>query len=55
VDPDLVRELDLPWAPALLHVSADGTVLASQPIPSPELLDEQVTSLLNTALHRQGA
>jgi hypothetical protein len=55
VDPDLVRELDLPWAPALLHVSADGTVLAGQPIPSPELLDEQVTRLLNTALHRQGA
>jgi hypothetical protein len=55
VDPDLVRELDLPWAPALLHVDADGTVLAGQPVPSPELLDEQVMTLLNTALHRQGA
>jgi len=55
VDPDLVKELDLPWAPALLHVGADGTVLDGQPVSSPELLDEQVTSLLNTALHRQGA
>jgi hypothetical protein len=55
VDPDLVSELDLPWAPALLHVGADGTVLAGQPVPSPELLDEQVMALLNTALHRQGA
>ena len=55
VDPDLVSELDLPWAPALLHVGADGTVLAGQPVPSPELLDEQVMTLLNTALHRQGA
>jgi hypothetical protein len=55
VDPGLVTELDLPWAPALLHVDADGTVLAGQPVASPEQLDEQVASLLNTALHRQGA
>jgi hypothetical protein len=55
VDPGLVTELDLPWAPALLHVGADGTVLAGQPVASPERLDEQVASLLNTALHRQGA
>lgn len=55
VDPGLVTELDLPWAPALLHVGADGTVLAWQPVRSPERLDEQVTSLRNAALHRQGA
>jgi len=55
VDPGLVTVLDLPWAPALLHVGADGTVLAGQPVESPERLDEQVTSLLNTAPHRQGA
>lgn len=55
VDPGLVTELDLPWAPALLHVGADGTVLAWQPVQSPERLDEQVTSLRNAALHRQGA
>jgi hypothetical protein len=55
VDPGLVTELDLPWAPALLHVGADGTVLAGQPVASPERLDEQVASLLNTALNRQGA
>jgi hypothetical protein len=55
VDPALVTELDLPWAPALLHVGADGTVLAGQPVMSPERLDEQVAGLLNTALHRRGA
>ena len=55
VDPGLVTELDLPWAPALLHVGADGTVLAGQPVMSPERLGEQVAGLLNTALHRQGA
>jgi hypothetical protein len=55
VDPDLLTELDLPWAPALLHVGADGTVLAGQPVESAERLDEQVTSLLKPALDRQGA
>ncbi|MGB9280626.1 MAG: hypothetical protein WCB57_11170 [Pseudonocardiaceae bacterium] len=55
VDPGLVAELDLPWAPALLHVDADGTVLAGQPVASPERLDEQVASLRTTALQRQGA
>lgn len=60
VDPGLLTELDLPWAPALLLVSADGTVLAGQPVVSPERLDEQVADLLNTAplntaTHQQGA
>jgi hypothetical protein len=50
VDPGLVAQLDLPWAPAVLHADADGTVLAGQPVESPERLDEQVTGLLNTAL-----
>ncbi|MGH3710637.1 MAG: hypothetical protein ACRDRQ_21590 [Pseudonocardiaceae bacterium] len=48
VDPGLVAELDLPWAPAVLHADADGTVLAGQPVESPERLDEQVAGLLNT-------
>jgi hypothetical protein len=60
VDPGLVTELDLPWAPALLHVGADGTVLAAAPIASPDQLGEQVADLLNTArrdtaMHRSGA
>lgn len=55
VDQGLVTELDLPWAPALLHVDPDGTVLAGQPVQSPERLGEQVASLLSTAVHRQGA
>ncbi|MGH3855943.1 MAG: hypothetical protein ACRDR6_21130 [Pseudonocardiaceae bacterium] len=66
VDPGLVAELDLPWAPALLHVAADGTVLASQPVLAPERLEEQLaellktpgllkTQLLNTTTRRQGA
>jgi hypothetical protein len=54
VDPTLVTDLDLPWAPALLHLGADGTVLAGQPVRSPDRLDEQVAGLLNTAMHRQG-
>lgn len=55
VDPKLVTELEVPWAPALLHVDCDGTVLAGQPVQSPERLGEQVTSLLNTAPRWQGA
>jgi hypothetical protein len=55
VDPKLVTELEVPWAPALLHVDRDGTVLAGQPVQSPERLGAQVTSLLNTAAHWQGA
>ncbi|MGH3887134.1 MAG: hypothetical protein ACRDSZ_11325 [Pseudonocardiaceae bacterium] len=55
VDQRLVTELDLPWAPALLHVDSDGTVLAGQPVQSPERLVAQVAGLLNTAMHRQGA
>ncbi|MGH3833633.1 MAG: hypothetical protein ACRDRS_24885 [Pseudonocardiaceae bacterium] len=55
VDPGLVTELDLPWSPALLHVTADGTVLASQPVTSPERLEEQVADLLNTTTRQQGA
>jgi hypothetical protein len=46
--------------PALLHVGADGTMRAGQPVVSPERLDEQVATLLNTApldtpMRRQGA
>ncbi|MGH3770796.1 MAG: hypothetical protein ACRDRW_05275 [Pseudonocardiaceae bacterium] len=52
VDPGLVTELDLPWAPALLHVDADGTVLARQPVMSPERLAEQVADVLNTAMRQ---
>ncbi|MGH4011047.1 MAG: hypothetical protein ACRDTH_23290 [Pseudonocardiaceae bacterium] len=55
VDSGLVTELELPWAPALLHVDPDGTVLAGQPVQSPERLGEQVADLLRTAMHRQGA
>ncbi|MBV8542818.1 MAG: hypothetical protein JO063_09930 [Pseudonocardiales bacterium] len=55
VDPGLITELDLPWAPALLHVGADGTVLAEQPVTSPERLEEQVAGLLTTPMHQQGA
>jgi hypothetical protein len=55
VDPALVAELDLPWAPALLHVSADGMVWAGQPVESPDRLDEQLAGLLNTAMHHHGA
>ncbi len=57
IDPDLVAELDLPWAPALLHVDDDGTVLAGQPITSPERISEQVANLLtgSRAVPRQGA
>ncbi len=57
VDPGLVAELDLPWAPALLHVDDDGTVLAGQPIISPERISEQVASLVDgsRAVPRQGA
>jgi hypothetical protein len=55
VDQGLITELELPWAPALLHVDADGTVLAGQPVRAPEQLGEQVTNLLSTAAQRQGA
>ena len=60
VDPGLVTELDLPWAPALLHVGVDGTVLAAAPVASPDQLGEQVAELLetargDTAMHRSGA
>ncbi|MDQ4009947.1 MAG: hypothetical protein M3228_04460 [Actinomycetota bacterium] len=55
VDHKLVTELDVPWAPALLHVDSDGTVLAGQPVQSPERLGEQFASLQNTAVHWQGA
>jgi hypothetical protein len=55
VDPKLVAELEVPWAPALLHIDSDGTVLAGQPVQAPERLGAQVTSLLSTAAHWQGA
>jgi hypothetical protein len=54
VDPKLVTDLEVPWAPALLHVDSDGTVLAGQPVQSPERLGAQVASLLSTAAHWQG-
>jgi hypothetical protein len=50
VDPALVAELDLPWAPALLHVDGDGTVLAAQPVVAATQIQQQVAGLLNTAL-----
>lgn len=50
VDPDLVAELDLPWAPALVAADPAGTVRAIQPVHSPERLDEQVNALLHTDL-----
>ncbi len=55
VDQGLVTELELPWAPALLHADADGTVLAGQPVRSPERLGEQVAALLATTAQQQGA
>ena len=60
VDPGLVAELDLPWAPALLHIDASGAVLAGQPVVSTDRLDAQVADLMNTpqpgrAIDRQGA
>jgi hypothetical protein len=55
VDQGLITELDLPWAPALLHVDPGGTVLAGQPVRSPERLNEQVVDLLSTTVHWQGA
>ncbi|HEY6424081.1 MAG TPA: hypothetical protein VIY28_12705 [Pseudonocardiaceae bacterium] len=57
-DPALIATLDLPWAPALLHADASGTVLAVRPVRSAEKLDEQVAGLLQAepaALHWQGA
>lgn len=50
VDAALVAELDLPWAPALLHVAADGTVLAMQPVAAAQQIDQHVAGLLNTAM-----
>ncbi|MGH3755223.1 MAG: hypothetical protein ACRDRP_21525 [Pseudonocardiaceae bacterium] len=55
VDHSLVTELDLPWAPALLHVDIGGTVLAGQPVQSPDRLGEQVAGLLSTAAGRAAA
>jgi hypothetical protein len=55
VDPVLVTELDLPWAPALLHIGDDGTVLAAQPVVAAHQLRQQVAELLNTAVAPQGA
>jgi hypothetical protein len=45
IDPELVAELELPWAPALLHVDQDGTVLTSQPVTSPERIGDQIADL----------
>ena len=55
IDPTLVAELDLAWAPALLHVDGDGTVLAAQPVASAQQIHQQVAGLLNTAMVQQGA
>jgi hypothetical protein len=55
IDPTLVADLDLPWAPALLHVDGDGTVLAAQPVASAQQIHQQVAGLRNTAMVQQGA
>jgi hypothetical protein len=55
VDQALVAELDLPWAPALLHVDQDGTVLAAQPVVAAQQVAQHVAGLLNTAMVQQGA
>lgn len=54
VDSALVAQLDLPWAPALLHVDDDGTVRAAQPVVAAQQLPQQVAGLLNTAMVQQG-
>jgi hypothetical protein len=50
VDQDLVAELDLPWAPALLLADDAGTVRATQPVHSPQRIGEQVGGLLSSEL-----
>ena len=55
VDPEAVSELELPWAPALLHAGDDGTVFAAQPVVSPGRIGEQVAGLLTSAMTRQRA
>ncbi|MDQ3765039.1 MAG: hypothetical protein M3460_27090 [Actinomycetota bacterium] len=35
------------------RAATGGTVLAAQPVTSPERLSEEVAGLLNTAMHRQ--
>jgi hypothetical protein len=49
VDPELLAELDLPWAPALLHVDEDGTVLSGQPVTAAGRIGEQVAALVNSS------
>lgn len=58
VDRQLVGELDLPWAPALVLADAGGTVLAARPVQSADRLGEQVADLLGADLavpHGPGA
>ncbi|HJT04810.1 MAG TPA: hypothetical protein VJ757_14480 [Pseudonocardiaceae bacterium] len=55
VDPVLVAQLDLPWAPAVLHVDDDGTVRAAEPVVAAQQLSQQVAGLLNPAMAQQGA
>lgn len=55
VDPTLIADLELPWAPALLHVDGDGTVLAARPVVAAQQMHQQVAGLLNTAMVQQGA
>ena len=55
VDAELFAELDLSWAPALLHVGADGTVLSADPVTTPEQIGEQVAVLVNSDRTQQGA
>jgi hypothetical protein len=50
IDAALVAELDLPWAPALLHLAGDGTVLAAQPVAAAQQISQHVAGLLNTAM-----
>lgn len=53
VDERLVAELDLPWAPALLHTGTDGSVLHGEPVAHPDTLAEQVRRLLGAPAHPQ--
>jgi len=55
VDQELVTDLDLPWAPALLLADTEGTVLTAQPVVSPTRLPEQVAGMLDAQVHARGA
>jgi hypothetical protein len=54
IDPALIAELDLPWAPALLHVDGDGTVLVAEPVVAAQQIAQRVAGLLNRVMVQQG-